>query len=36
MSTNETKPPADERVTAAFAHSVVIAYGLGAIGAVVI
>jgi uncharacterized Tic20 family protein len=35
MSANETQPSADERVTAALAHSVVIAYGLGAIGAMV-
>jgi len=35
MSANETKPSADERVTAALAHGVVIAYGLGAVGAVV-
>jgi uncharacterized Tic20 family protein len=35
MSTNETQPSADERVTAALAHGVVIAYGLGAVGAVV-
>ncbi|TEU16170.1 MAG: DUF4870 domain-containing protein, partial [Anaerolineales bacterium] len=36
MSTNETKPSTDERVTAALAHGVVIAYGLGAVGAAVI
>jgi uncharacterized membrane protein len=35
MSANETKPSAEERVTAAIAHGVVIAYGLGAVGAVV-
>jgi hypothetical protein len=35
MSANETKPSADERGTAALAHSVVIAYGLGAVGAAV-
>jgi uncharacterized Tic20 family protein len=35
MSANETQPSADERVTAALAHGVVIAYGLGAVGAVV-
>jgi len=37
MSANETKPSAEERVTAALAHGVVIvAYGLGAVGAAVI
>lgn len=36
MSTNEIKPSTDERVTAALAHGVVIAYGLGAVGAVVV
>jgi uncharacterized Tic20 family protein len=36
MSANETQPSADERVTAALAHGMVIAYGLGAVGAVVI
>ena len=36
MSTDEIKPSADERVTAALAHGVAIAYGLGAVGAVVI
>ena len=37
MSANETEPSADERVTAALAHGVVIvAYGLGAVGAAVI
>ncbi|MFB0534926.1 MAG: DUF4870 domain-containing protein [Anaerolineae bacterium] len=35
MSANETKPSADERVTAAIAHGVVIAYGVGAVGAAV-
>ena len=35
MSTNEAQPSADERVTAALAHATVIAYGLGAVGAVV-
>ena len=36
MSANEVKASADERVTAALAHGVVIAYGLGAVGAAVI
>ncbi len=35
MSANEIRPSADERVTAALAHGLVIAYGLGAVGAVV-
>lgn len=35
MSTNEIRPSADERVTAALAHGMAIAYGLGAVGAVV-
>jgi uncharacterized Tic20 family protein len=35
MNVNE-KPSAEERVTAALAHGVVIAYGLGAVGAAVI
>jgi len=35
VSANETKPSTDERVTAALAHGVGIAYGLGAVGAVV-